>query len=117
MTDFQCFYITFKFKCNLFIFQVDVNFDDVLDTWFGKSEASIDNIDIDAFLINAMFPVDFNVEETPIHFIQTKEEELEDIFKKICNQIYSHYHAKWYQYQMISSHASVVGGYSFLEKI
>ena len=82
MTDFQCFYIAFTFKCNLFIFQVDVNFDDVLDAWFGKSEASIDNIDIDAFLINAMFPVDFNVEETPIHFIQTKEEELEDIFKE-----------------------------------
>ena len=66
----------------LIFFQVDVNFDDVLETWFGKSEASSDNIDIDAFCIDDMFPVDFNVEETPVNLTQTKEEELEDIFKE-----------------------------------
>ena len=64
--------------------------DEVLEAWFGKSETSADNIDIDAFLNDAMFPTDFNVigrtdhaqvEEKELR-AQVEGEELGNIFKE-----------------------------------
>ena len=61
---------------------MDINLDDVLETWFGKSETSVENINIDAFLIDAMFAFDFNVVETPDSYTHTEEEGFENTFKE-----------------------------------
>ena len=69
---------------------MDVDLDEVLEAWFRKSETSADNIDIDAFLSDAMFPTDFNiigrtdlaqVKEKELK-AQMEEEELGNIFKE-----------------------------------